>query len=687
MFSFVTICFRLFQHNGVTTGYTNHGRDLLANLRVLQTSSSPLLEDISSGRLPAHHIVNVPFTELAPVDLRKQRELDASELLKTTLVRQQSSETIVSPMAILDRKRDEAASKHLDAVIQNKPAPIQTSAASTIPSISTPSAGNVSPMLVHPHAESPRSFGQITSPRDGQSEADRIIERFNQAGSNLPPIPIRATSPVSSMATIFQPTPTQISLSSSESDYESEDENELYTAPNSHMSSKRSIKSPSEIVSIISPSPSASRTIVPSRVDSSSSLSPSAKLLKDSLKRKSSQSSANSTAPSSPSTPSSSSKRARLTGKSEVIDVRDRTPSPPPPTTSPLKKTRELKRSLSQPYHQDDPITLPERTDRTNISSFDGRLSFNVPRRGELPFSFYALPTTNLFASSGPMSASTVPRNKYDYDAWKHILPADLNQPQKMKATKLDTYIVYKSNQHSSAGSSASSQSASKLYPVTFTIESTDPLLAHLFADTTDFYEGHQLAIAVDYESSRIPANQQCSVWLIPPHSLHFITNNTARSILKWSATPRIDEWWGIVWMKSHVYQSMRQAVEDQRHRSENELDVPSDDEGANTLTLASSSARKSTIVDSASATPLTSVLELIQSSTETGGAADFLTRLLNKFTPTTATQSQPATLAQPSYASIAQNQSSSSAHPRPPAGSLPMPPMHQWGHTMPPSQ
>jgi hypothetical protein len=68
-------------------------------------------------------------------------------------------------------------------------------------------------------------------------------------------------------------------------------------------------------------------------------------------------------------------------------------------------------------------------------------------------------------------------------------------------------------------------------------------------------------------------------VWLIPPGSLHHLSETTAKDILRWTHRPTDAEWWGIMWVKAHAYKEMRKAVAAAKRRAESELDVLSDEE------------------------------------------------------------------------------------------------------------
>lgn len=699
------------KHGGVNSAYNLHARELLANLRVLESSQSALFSSIKSGVLTAERVVSMSSSDLAPEDLQTQRTKEAQQLMKTTLVRKIEKQE--SQMTIIDRKREEVDLKVMDAMVQAGPSPLQTtSSASTMPTL--------------PHTPTTPTGPSLVSPR-ALSEAEAVLMKFGVKDPQKPPppppklargpsggsnagnksTPEKATKPATPTGKTTPPRPldpaavaTTIDLTSPQSLSPSNKLKPAATtvattkpAPGAALAKKpveRSVSVSSDIcfddeLVVLSPKkpvvPPPKKPVIPklpaTTVNASSSLNSPTGGLKRKKEKEEAEMLMLQTALTGRTSPT---KKPKV--DTPATTTATATESAPASTTTD-QPAQTPAAPVTPQVHPVDPIKIPEHSDDVfAIPSYSGRLSFQYPRPSDLPVGFYPLPTFGVFATTGPL-ASTMTKYPYEKNCWSLILPENLSQPQKMKTSKLDTYITFKANSHLKKGDgpapSLSIQQASKLYPISFLMQNTDPLLLGLFRDMTQFYQKNNLALACDYESSSVPTERQCSVWLIPPYCLHYITNETARDVLKWTVSPKADEWWGILWMKQHVFKTMKKEVETRKHRIENELYVPSSDEDEDqhgdklqqdkdeVMRTSSRSGTPTMMTDVpavvsapvAAAAP-SSVFNLMQDPNSALSAASYLTSLLNKVTAVNAA----AAPMQPPSAAAAPPMPLNMAHP-----------------------
>jgi hypothetical protein len=144
------------------------------------------------------------------------------------------------------------------------------------------------------------------------------------------------------------------------------------------------------------------------------------------------------------------------------------------------------------------------------------------------------------------------------------------------------------------------------------------------------------------------------NVWLIPPHSLHFLTQETARNILRWTVAPKPTEWWGVLWLKAHAFKAMRKSVETARRKAESELDVPSDEEEMSQPTKATTTTTTTPIAPPPTQGASRHVLQMIQDPAAAASTASYLTALLSKITPATPAGGSSTTPAAASTTSLA---------------------------------
>jgi hypothetical protein len=326
--------------------------------------------------------------------------------------------------------------------------------------------------------------------------------------------------------------------------------------------------------------------------------------------------------------------------------------------SSPMRDDAEQKAVIEpEPFrlHPTDPISLPvfdamDADKNAEPAAYSGLLKVNLPRRGEMPIALHELPTRADLLPAGVCSASESSSLRSTRHRWSHILLDELVAHHKMRVTEIERYIRFKAAahlqpSHSGAKPSPSIQASSRYYPLSFVLRSTEPLLEPLLHDVSTFHRANKLALALDFESSSIPAEHQCVLWLMPPGSLEYLSSSVATEVLGWRARPPQESWFGVLWIKAFVLRAMKKSVENDKRKQENEMDVPSDGEqeqeqtrtlspqplfGAETTAAAAAAAPPPAPVI-APAETVTPNVRLIQDETKLALTTDYLNSLLRK--------------------------------------------------------
>lgn len=620
------------KHSGVSKAYNAHVRQLVSSLRMLQAApdASTLLADVQAGRITPAQLVAMNSKELANDNLRRQREQQERDDLRDM---QKPKEITTNVFTLRDQQLEEQASRQLEKAIQ----------------------------LQRPDAPAPVRYVptfDLTSPTSALASAQRAENAASAAGAAASSsAPLKRKPPTAPVTSPNKPAQV-LSSSSSGSDMSDGDDELLIIDVPKPRAVPRALKSALS-VSAAAPRGTGAATLIPS------------------LKRKSSstdefKASGTGSAPlSSLRTPSAAvqspppAKRSRLSKSLSIVTARSATetarsnsptgstPTPPPLEDVEHKATDDhwMGAAAADKLHPTDPLQLPVRADDASaIPAYTGKLSVALPRRGELFVAFDPLPTRDLFpAGSGVEPHHAAVLSASDLNCWSHILPDDrINDLKKMRVSELDRYIRFKADAHKAPSArgvvpSASIQATSRVYPVTFTLRSTEPLLQDFMNDVTTFCVTNSFALAVDLEKSSLPPARQCVLWLVPPGSLQYVPHATARDILQWESRPRADQWWGVMWVKLFAWRAMRRSVAAAIRRAQNEMDVPSDEDEEpqqqpqpqpqllpTQPQQPSEAAVSSSAVVETSGT-FTSVLQLIQDKDKIASTANYLNSLLNK--------------------------------------------------------
>jgi len=612
------------KHRSVNAAYNAQVRDLVQSLRLLQSASTPstLLRDVFSGAVTPAQLVSMTTMDLANDDLRQQRaRLEAGRL--RDLQKPADEPSALAVLSAAERRSEVTASKVMDSVIQ-----VQTS-----------SSDAVAPAPVLPPHKQFHSVSSEFLTADSLAACRELVSTLQE----------QRRASLSSAAYASS------SDSSSDMNYsDSDDDLLIVDAPPPRSQTKPAAPKPATLKAATTAAAAVSPAVTPS------------------LKRKlSSEPSPRHNGATTP--PSALAMSAQKRRKS--VESLSSTPPPLSPRAPSLAED-EKTASESDAYrlHATDPISLPE-FDPTGgaVPAYTGLLKLQLPRRGELPIDLVELPTRDLLPPN-VCSAADVSSLRSTRNRWSHILLDELVAMHTMKATDIERYLRFKANthiqpSHSGAKPSPSIQATSRYYPLSFVMQSTEPLLSGLLHDVSEFHRLNKLALALDFESSSIPPERQCALWIMPPGSLEFVPASVVGEVLHWTHAPRADEWWGVLWLKAFVLRAMARSVDAERRKRANEMDVPSDDEEDSAAmpalertgpAAASRPAAAPVVAPVAAAPAAATPVQLIQNQTKLALTAEYLNSLLSKVGASSSAASaaaQGATVAAapgPSVSSVA---------------------------------